>query len=354
MILVLKNNLSESDIAFVVKQVGERGFTAQLIYDQPSVVALVLGDTRSLATHVFSQIRGVEKVVKIHPPHPLVASKKRKSIQLGNGAIIGGGKPVVIGGPCSVESEDLLIQIARDVKASGAKLLRGGAFKPRTSPYDFRGLGKLGFEYLSYARRETGLPVVSEVMSAEQVELAESYVDVLQIGARNMYNYELLSEVGKSKLPVLLKRGMSATLSDLLQAAEYVMLAGNENVILCERGIRTFETYTRNTLDLSAVAALKIMTDLPVLVDPSHATGRRDLIRPMSRAAIAAGADGLIIEVHPEPSQAMSDGAQAITPLELGQIVSDVDKISAIFADGGEIQSKALVASAAASGAVLS
>jgi 3-deoxy-7-phosphoheptulonate synthase len=226
-----------------------------------------------------------------------------------------------------VENRDHALDVARHVRDAGARMLRGGAFKPRTSPYDFQGLGVRGLEYLAEAKRATGLPVVSEVMSPEQIEQAEPFVDVFQIGARNMFNYELLKEVGRTRRPVLLKRGFSATIQEFLSAAEYILLEGNLQVILCERGIRTFETHTRNTLDLSAVAALKALTPLPVIVDPSHGTGRAELIRPLSRAAIACGADGLLIEVHESPCEALSDGDQAITSAALREIVSDVHKI---------------------------
>lgn len=334
MILVLRKNLSEAEIAQVAVEVENLGFSSQIVYSQANPIIFVQGETRVVPSHAFSQISGVEKLLKIGPACPRVDSLDNKPIAIGNGVAIGkGSKPVVIAGPCSVESEEMLLTTAQAVKHAGALMLRGGAYKPRTSPYDFRGLGKLGLQYLAQARSMTGLPVVSEVMSVEQLEVACEYVDMLQIGARNMYNYELLSAVGQTKLPVLLKRGMSATISDLLQAAEYIMLSGNEKVILCERGIRTFETYTRNTLDLSAVAALKSLTNLPVIVDPSHGTGRKDLIRAMSRAAIAAGADGLIIETHPQPAKAMSDAAQAITPNELAAIVSDAAKIADLFDD---------------------
>lgn len=334
MILVLNKGLGESEIAEVVSEIERLGFAAQSVLGQANPIVFVTGDVKTVPSHLFSQITGVEKLLKVGPSCPRVESVANAPIKIANGVTLGyGAKPIVIAGPCSVESQEMLLETATCVKVSGAKMLRGGAYKPRTSPYDFRGLGKLALQYMAQARIQTGLPVVSEVMSIEQLEIACEYVDMLQIGARNMYNYELLSAVGKCKLPVLLKRAMSATISDLLQAAEYIMLGGNEKVILCERGIRTFETYTRNTLDLSAVAALKSLTNLPVIVDPSHGTGRKDLIRSMSRAAIAAGADGLIIEVHRQPAKAMSDANQAITPDELTKIVSDVEKIAGLFAD---------------------
>ena len=265
------------------------------------------------------------------PPNSLVFQKRNGPITVGS-VRLGTGTPFVIAGPCSVESREHVIDAARSVAAAGAKMLRGGAFKPRTSPYDFQGLGADALRFLREASEISGLPVVSEVMSAQQIELAAPFVDVFQIGARNMQNFELLREVGKTRHPVLLKRGMSATLSEFLNAAEYILLEGNTNVILCERGIRTFETYTRNTLDLSAVAALKQLTPLPVLVDPSHGTGRADLIRPLSRAAIACGADGLMIEVHDRAGEAKSDGAQAITSFALAEIIADLNKIYSALA----------------------
>lgn len=237
-------------------------------------------------------------------------------------------KPVVIAGPCSVEGEEQILQLAQEVKESGATFLRGGAFKPRTSPYDFCGLGEEALRYLNYAKELTGLPVVSEVMSAAQVEKALPYVDVLQIGTRNMYNYELLKEVGRTNKVILLKRGISATIDEFLQAAEYILLEGNDRVALCERGIRTYETSTRNTLDLSCVPIIKALCDFPVIVDPSHGTGRRDLIRPLSRAAIAVGADGVMIETHGDPKHSISDAAQAITPATLKEIVKDINSIA--------------------------
>lgn len=306
------------------ERLSAMGLRAELLKATQNTMLIVLDDVSTMPTHVFSQLPGVEKVIRTTPQHSLVFRNGAAAVDVGARLTIGGNsKPVVIAGPCSVEGHGHAVQTARAVKDAGADMLRGGAFKPRTSPYDFQGLGKEGLKYLGDARTATGLPVVSEVMSPSHVELAEPYVDMFQIGARNMYNYELLREVGKARRPVLLKRGMSATLQELLGAAEYILMEGNTQVVLCERGIRTFETHTRNTLDLSAVAALKAAIPLPVLVDPSHATGRPELIRPLSRAAIACGADGLLIEVHENPSDAMSDGEQAITPTTLKDIVND-------------------------------
>ncbi len=326
MIIVLKRELAEHQLENIRERLLELGLASQTVVSGEQSLLVVADDASSLPAHTFSRLDGVEKVIHVKGRYPLASAGGQVAVAV-DGATIGGGEPVVIAGPCSVEGRAQIIHLASSVKKCGAKLLRGGAFKPRTSPYDFPGLGAEGLEYLEEARQVSGLPVVSEVMSAEQVELADRYVDIFQVGARNMYNYELLREVGRARRPVLLKRALSATLAELLQSAEYILLQGNMQVILCERGIRTFETHTRNTLDLSAVAALKSMTQLPVLVDPSHGTGRPELIRPMSRAAIACGADGLIIEVHDEPSRALSDGRQAITPALLAEICRDVKVI---------------------------
>lgn len=345
MILVVQTNIQDKSYALVQNVfagLAKLGLSGNLVQSGNQTLICVEEDTRALPSHVFNQIAGVAKVIRLQPQYAIssVSSSSTNaqgtisggtSITFDNGAEIGNTKnnatPIIIAGPCSVESQEHVIDLAYKVKDAGAKLLRGGAFKPRTSPYDFRGLGKQALEYLAEAKKLTGLPVVSEVMSCEQITDAEPYVDMYQIGARNMYNYELLKEVGKTRKPVLLKRAMSATIDELLQAAEYILLEGNLQVILCERGIRSFDTQTRNTLDLSAVALLKSLTHLPVVVDPSHATGRRDLIRPMSRAAIACGADGLLIEVHDNPPMAMSDDKQAITPDALAQIAKDVQVI---------------------------
>lgn len=250
-------------------------------------------------------------------------------IRVGNVAI-GGGNLTIIGGPCSVESEEQIIAVAKAIKKSGADILRGGAFKPRTSPYDFQGKKADGLRLLSMAKKETGLPIISEIVALHHIDLFED-VDILQIGARNMQNFELLKEVGKSDKPVLLKRGFSNTLKELLYSAEYIMNSGNHNVILCERGIRTFEDWTRNTLDLSAVPLLKELSHLPVIVDPSHATGISTLVQPMSLAAVASGADGVMIEVHNNPKEALSDGQQSVTPLHFEEIVKKINKIKSVL-----------------------
>ena len=273
---------------------------------------------------------GVEKTVSITEKYKLVSRdfKKEDSIIDVNGVKIGGGHLAIMSGPCAVESKEQLLEAAKAVKACGAQFLRGGAFKPRTSPYSFQGLENKGLEYLAEAREVTGLKVVTEVTEVEAVDAVAHYADILQIGARNMQNFRLLKEVGRCNKPVMLKRGLCATIDEWLNAAEYIMNEGNHNVILCERGIRTYETYTRNTLDMSAVAAVKHLSHLPIIVDPSHGTGKWRMVKPMSFAAIAAGADGLIIEVHPNPAKALSDGPQSLTPENYIEVMRGVYKIS--------------------------
>lgn len=326
MILVFKSGVLEQQLAASQQQLDRLGFTFKVVRTAGSCLFIVMDDVSTVPSHIFSQLPGVDKAIRISPQCSLVFKNGISSIPV-RGLSIGGTQPIVIAGPCSVEGSAQLAHLALAVKDAGAQMLRGGAFKPRTSPYDFQGLGQAALEYLAEARQTTGMPIVSEIMTPSQIEQAFDFVDVFQIGARNMYNYDLLKELGRARKPVLLKRAMSATLQEFVSAAEYIMLQGNLQVILCERGIRTFETYTRNTLDLNAVAALKTMTPLPVLVDPSHGTGRRDLVRAMSRAAIACGADGLIIEVHEQPNAALSDGEQAVTPAALKAIIQDMKRI---------------------------
>lgn len=367
MLLVLEPSLDKERQQKVVDELAAMGVESQLIKSYSQAVVFVVSDVRSLPTHEFSQLEGVRKVVRLSPSCPLTLdefgnrqvrlnvpspgdtvagdetiSGADRSGSSSNGATLaigGGAPPVVIAGPCSVEGRDQIVDLAKLLKTAGAHALRGGAFKPRTSPYEFSGLGADALGYLREAGEKNAMPVVSEVLSEAQVEAAMGSVDMLQIGARNMYNYELLKEVGRSGKPVLLKRGLSATIEEYVQAAEYILLEGNSQVVLCERGIRTFESATRNTLDLSAVPLLKSMTGLPVLVDPSHATGKRSLIRVMSRAAIACGADGLLIEVHARPMKSISDAEQAISPAELVQIIEDVRILSEALriADGVKI-----------------
>jgi 3-deoxy-7-phosphoheptulonate synthase len=332
LILVFKSAAVDQQLSVAQEQLDRLGFTFKLVRTASGCLLIVLDDVSTVPTHIFSQLPGVDKVLRVAPQCSLVLKNGLTAVPVGR-VMVGGDRPTIIAGPCSVDGQAQLMHLAHAVKDAGAQMLRGGAFKPRTSPYDFQGLGQEGLTYLAAARAATGLPVVSEIMSAEQIEAALPFVDLLQIGARNMYNYDLLKEAGRTRRPVLLKRGLSATLQEFVNAAEYIMLQGNMQVILCERGIRTFETHTRNTLDLSAVAALKTMTPLPVLVDPSHGTGRRELVRAMSRAAIACGADGLIIEVHQQPNLALSDGDQAITPDALRSIVADAVRIRAVLTE---------------------
>jgi 3-deoxy-7-phosphoheptulonate synthase len=281
----------------------------------------------------IERLAGVERVFAGEPGAHLVtwdAHPAATKVQVGD-VVFGGPDTVVVAGPCAVEGLDVLLEIARAVKAAGARVLRGGAFKPRTSPYAFRGLGKDGLEFLAAAREETGLPVVTEVMDTRDVPLVERHADMLQIGSRNMHNFALLAEVGRTRKPVLLKRGMSATIDEMLTSAEYVLAGGNEKVVLCERGIRTFEHSSRNTLDITAVPALRERTHLPVCVDPSHASGRRGFVAPLARAAAAAGADAVMIEVHVRPEEARCDAQQAILPAELAAIVRDIDALDEVL-----------------------
>jgi len=316
MIVVTERNVTAQELAAVVARVEELGCRAHIFHGEERIIIGLTGDEHLLDRKLLERMAGVERTVPIlrpfklasrefHPPDTVVAI---------NGVPVGGSQLVVMAGPCAVESREQLLETARAVEEAGAHVLRGGAFKPRTSPYSFQGLGEKGLRFLADAREETGLPIVTEVMEPQQVPLVAAYADILQIGARNMQNYALLHAVGEAQRPVLLKRGMMSTLEELLMAAEYILSHGNDRVILCERGIRTFEKYTRNTLDVSAVPLLKQLSHLPVIVDPSHGTGKWELVAPLSRAAVAAGADGLLIEVHPHPEQALSDGAQSLRP----------------------------------------
>jgi 3-deoxy-7-phosphoheptulonate synthase len=314
MIIVTRKGVTQDEIDHIRERVESLGLRTHLSQGEQRTVIGCVGDEERLQSVALTAIPGVEAVHAVLKPYKLasrefVADPTR--VPLGAGEV-GGAELAVVAGPCTVEGWDMLKATAERVQAAGAAGVRGGAFKPRTSPYAFRGLGEAGLEMLARARTECGLPVVTEVMDTRQVELVASYADVLQIGARNMQNFALLTEVGRLRRPVLLKRGMSATVKDLLLAAEYVMSQGNPNVILCERGIRTFETATRNTFDLAAIPVLKGETHLPVFADPSHAGGRRSLVAPLSYAAVAAGADGLIVEVHPDPERATSDGDQSL------------------------------------------
>jgi 3-deoxy-7-phosphoheptulonate synthase len=316
MIIVTRPNVTDAELDQIRERVETLGMRTHLSRGELRTIIGCIGDDSLLQEAALLSFPGVESVHPVLKPYKLAShefSARPTIIRVGDAATIGGNELTIIAGPCSVEGRDMLRQTARAVAAAGAGLLRGGAFKPRSSPYAFQGLGEAGLRMLAEARAETGLPIVTEVMDTRQVELVAEYADVLQIGARNMQNFALLSEVGRVQRPVLLKRGLSATIQELLMAAEYVMAQGNRDVILCERGIRTYETATRNTLDIAAIPVLKAETHLPVLVDPSHAGGRTDLVAPLAFAAIAAGADGLIVETHPCPQQALSDGDQSLT-----------------------------------------
>ncbi|HDQ72404.1 MAG TPA: 3-deoxy-7-phosphoheptulonate synthase [Chloroflexi bacterium] len=330
MIIVMKQGATDTQIANVCARVEQLGCQVHLSEGQERSIVGIIGDVRSLDRAQLERLEGVERTVPILRPYKLTSRdfQPQDTVVSINGIAVGDTQLVVMAGPCSVESQEQLLDAARAVKSAGAHILRGGAFKPRTSPYSFQGLGEEGLRLLAEARRETDLPVVTEVMAPEQVPLVTTYADVLQVGARNMQNFALLHAVGEAQRPVLLKRGMMATIEELLMAAEYVLSHGNERVILCERGIRTFEKYTRNTVDISAVAVLKQLTHLPVVVDPSHGTGKWELVEPISRAAVAAGADGLLIEVHPSPETALCDGAQSLKPDRFRQMMAGLRPVA--------------------------
>ncbi len=327
MVIVMKKNATEAQIEHVISWIESVGFRAHPSQGVERTIIGAVGDGRDKAQlKSIEHLPGVEKAVPILRPYKLASREARDGntvIRLGDLAV-GGGEFIVMAGPCSVESEEQLMESAYVVKKGGAHVLRGGAFKPRTSPYSFQGMEEEGLKLLKKVRERTGLPVVTEVMNTTDVDLVESYADILQIGARNVQNFALLKAVGHTRKPVLLKRGMMTTIEELLMSAEYILSEGNGQVILCERGIRTFETATRNTLDLSAVPVLKQSTHLPVIVDPSHAAGHWNYVAPLARAAVAVGADGLLIEVHPEPEKAVSDGMQSLKPEKFYQLMEDV------------------------------
>jgi len=330
MIITMKKNSTEQQVENIVAKIGEMGFQAHLSKGVEVTIIGVIGDERKIDKNDFVLFDGVEQVIPILKPYKLASRDFRPDdtvIEM-DGVNIGGKEIIIAAGPCAVENEEQIMDIARRVKQEGAKILRGGAFKPRTSPYSFQGLGEDGLKLLKRAKEETGLLIVTEVMDTNEVELIGQYTDIFQIGARNFQNYRLLKAVGGTKIPVLLKRGLSGTVKEFLMSAEYILSEGNPNVILCERGIRTFEDSTRFTLDLNAVPLMKKLSHLPVFVDPSHGTGDHELVIPMSRAAVAAGADGLIIEVHPEPKKAFSDGYQTLTFEKFRNLISEVRKIA--------------------------
>jgi len=322
----MNSKTDDSDVEKVIQKLHEMGHKVHISRGERRIILGVIGDVENLTSVPFYAFKGVEEIIRILKPYKLASRefKDFNTIIKVKDITIGGKEVIVMAGPCVVENEKQLFETARYVKASGAKILRGGAFKPRTSPYSFQGLGEEGLKLLAQAGEETGLAVVTEVMSVNQIELVGKYTDIFQVGARNIQNFVLLKELGKTKKPILLKRGMSTTIEELLLSAEYILSKGNYEVILCERGIRTFENYTRNTLDLSAVPALKRLSHLPIIVDPSHATGRWRLVSPMAKAAIAVGADGLLIEVHPDPKSSLSDGAQTLKPDTFNQLMKEL------------------------------
>ena len=333
MSIVMSPASSQEDLAGVEEKIKANGLTFHLSKGEDRTIVGVIGDKKKIANLEMNMMPGVEKTVRITEKYKLVSREfhPADTVVDVDGVKIGGEHLTVMAGPCAVESEDQLKEAARCVREGGAQFLRGGAFKPRTSPYDFQGLAEKGLKMLREAADENGLKVVTEIVDKDDMELIGTYADVYQVGARNMQNFQLLKALGKAKKPVMLKRGLSSTISEWLNAAEYIAAGGNENIIFCERGIRTYETFTRNTLDLSAVAAVKELSHLPIIVDPSHGTGRWQLVRPMARAAIAAGADGLIIEVHPHPEVALSDGNQSLTPKNFNRLMEEVKQIGALM-----------------------
>jgi len=332
MVIIMRMGASTREIGDVIQRIEDQGFKAHPVYGVERTIIGVVGDDRPRDPTAYEVLPGVERVMRVLHPFKLASRDfhPENTVFRLNGMTIGGQELVVIAGPCAVESREQILETAQAVKAAGAKILRGGAFKPRTSPYSFQGLGEYGLKLLAEARQATGLLIATEVISTRDVPLVAEYADILQIGARNMQNYALLHAVGEARRPVLLKRGLMSTIEELLMAAEYILSHGNNRVMLCERGIRTFEKYTRNTLDINAVPALKQLSHLPVMVDPSHGTGKWDLVHPVSMAAIAAGADGLIIEVHPQPEDALSDGAQSLRPENFARLMDDLRQLAPV------------------------
>lgn len=333
MIVVMKPGSTQENLAAVVKKIEDAGLRTHLSKGEEVTIVGVIGDKKIIANLELQMLEGVDKTVRITEKYKLVSRDfhPEDTIIDAGGVKIGGKEIIVMAGPCAVESLEQLREAAQAVKACGAKFLRGGAFKPRTSPYDFQGLGEDGLKLLRQVADEFDLRVVTEIVDKDDIETFCKYADILQVGARNMQNFQMLKALGKCSKPILLKRGLSATISEWLNAAEYIMSGGNEQVIFCERGIRTYETFTRNTLDLSAVAAVKELSHLPIVVDPSHGTGRWKMVAPMARAAIAAGADGLIIEVHPHPEKALSDGDQSLRPEAFKELMENLGGIAKVM-----------------------
>ena len=332
MIIVLKPRTTEENILRVENMVRARGLETHTVRGEELTIIGCIGDTVRVDPRLFEVDKSVEKVMHVQEPYKLAnrAFHPEDTIVDVAGVKVGGGHMALIAGPCSVESEEQVIEIAKAAKESGANMLRGGAFKPRTSPYSFQGMGLAGLDILCKAREVTGLPIVTELMSAEYLDLFDEKVDLFQIGARNMQNFDLLKQLGKTKKPILLKRGLNATYEEWIMSAEYIMSSGNPNVILCERGVRTFESYTRNTLDLQAIPVIRRLSHLPIIVDPSHAGGKWWLVEPMSKAAVAAGADGLMIEVHNNPECALCDGGQSLKPAKYDTLLKEIRQIAEV------------------------
>ena len=330
MLIVMNHNATQADVETIVKTVQDMGFRAEPIPGSERTAIGVIGNHGYVDDTKILELSGVQRVIHVSKPYKLVSRDFHPEDTIVDvaGVKVGQGcRPIVVGGPCAVESEEQIVKTALFVKKVGGDMLRGGAFKPRTGPHTFQGLREEGLRLLAIAGRESGLPIVTEVMSPDNVGLVAEYADLLQVGARNMQNFDLLRELGRIRKPVLLKRGMSATVEEFLAAAEYILAEGNDQVILCERGIRTYETATRNTLDLSIVPLIKEMSHLPIMVDPSHATGKRSLVSPMAKAALVAGADGVLIEVHPEPEKALSDGPQSLTFPGFEQLMNEINRL---------------------------
>jgi 3-deoxy-7-phosphoheptulonate synthase len=337
MVIIMNADATAQNIKEVIEVIEKAGLQAKVMEGEQQKIVGVIGDKTRLAMVPFDAMDGVDTTVQISKSYKLVSREfhPKSSVIDIDGVKIGGGNFVVMAGPCAVESREQLLESAEIAKKGGAQFLRGGAYKPRTSPYSFQGLEEEGLKYLAEARECTGLKIVTEVTEVEAVDTVAAYADLLQVGARNMQNFRLLKEVGRANKPVMLKRGLAATLNEWLNAAEYIMNEGNQNVILCERGIRTYETYTRNTLDLSAVAAVKHLSHLPIVVDPSHGTGKWRMVKPMAFAAVACGADGLIMEMHPNPAKALSDGPQSLTPENYLELMAGVKKLYAFLQESG-------------------
>lgn len=333
MIIVLKPRTTEENVKRVENLVRSKGLEVHTVVGEDLTIIGCIGDTVAVDSRLFEVDKSVEKVMHVQEPYKLAnrAFHPEDTIVDVSGVKIGGNHMAMIAGPCSVESEEQVIEIAKAAKASGANILRGGAFKPRTSPYSFQGMGLEGLEILCKAREVTGLPICTELMSAEYLDVFDEKVDLIQIGARNMQNFDLLKKLGQTKRPILLKRGLNATFEEWVMSAEYIMAAGNQNVIFCERGIRTFETYTRNTLDLQAIPVMKKRSHLPIIVDPSHAGGKWWLVEPMAKAAVACGADGLMIEVHNNPECALCDGGQSLKPEKYDRMMKEISGIMKVL-----------------------